>query len=101
MSADPTLALSVFAAWVVIVPASFAVFGPRRAAPIALFAGFLLLSPYQTMLARETIPIDPRTTCGAALLLGIVLVDGRSLARWRPSPWDLPMLAYVVLDPLI
>jgi hypothetical protein len=96
---------TIVAAYAAFLPATAALFlwkGPRVASPIALFAGFLLLPRAS---CEGIVPvlggwINKLTVPGLALLVGIVVSDGRRLLRARPRPLDVSMIAFVLL-PLV
>jgi hypothetical protein len=87
-----------FVAWLPAVAILFRAIGPRRAAPIAVLAGFLLLPREAAPLTIfGTLTINKRTVSGLALLLGVLVSDPRALIRGRPRWLDLPMVAFVLL----
>ena len=82
---NSTLIIAVYAIWVPLVVALFRVVGPRRAALIAVFGGFLLLPREAlTLSIFGTLSINKRVVSGLALLLGVLLFDPRALIRGRP-----------------
>jgi hypothetical protein len=105
----PEVVPYVIWSWVPITLLLFARFPARRAAVASLVGGWLLLPtarfpdatasfdfPYWIMPA--CLPSDQWTTkariISLSLLLGIVAFDSGSFRRIRPSPLDLPMVAW-------
>ena len=88
----------VYAVWIPLAVVLFWTLGPRRAALIVLFAGFLLL-PRDLYVPFHFGPfwVDKRTVTGIGLLAGILITDPRTLLRFRPKLIDLPMIAFVIL----
>jgi hypothetical protein len=89
---------AVLLAWPPVVLILFRAIGPRRAVLVGLLGGFLFLPAGQVKLGG--FPVDKWNVTGVALLLGVLLLDRRSLLRARPRWFDLPMALYY-LAPLI
>jgi hypothetical protein len=99
---NQTTIIAAYACWIPAMAAIFWWKGPRLSVPIALFAGFLLLPRVS---CEEILPvvgswINKLTVSGLALLVGILISDGRRLLKARPSLLDIPMFAFVLL-PLV
>lgn len=94
--------LAVIAAWTPLVLVAFRARGPRRAVPIALLGGFLLLpgTSEGAWTVLGTFVLNKRTIPGLALILAVGLFDRLALARFRPRAVDLAMLGYL-LAPLL
>jgi len=80
-------------AWVPFVLLVFAVMRPRRAVIFAYIGGWLMLP----MLAIKFAGIPDLTKITASslgVLLGAAMFDSKTLLKFRPSLYDLPMVAW-------
>lgn len=85
--------------WVPFVLLVFAVMTPRRAVIFAYVAGWLFL-PMLAIKLQGIPDLTKITASSFGVLLGVMLFDSRSIWKYRPSLWDLPMLAWC-LTPFI
>ena len=99
-----SLAASISLAWVAVVPLLFRLLGPRTGLVVAFVGGYLFLpntNDFPVVVpSRGLLPIDRTTVTGLGVLLGVLLVDRKAVARFRPHAADLPMLAYLLLTPV-
>ena len=87
---------AAFAAWLPLTLTAFKFLGPRRAVPLVILAGMLLLP-------RDLYPwidlgpfrVNKRTVVGSSLLLALLIFNPRALVRGRPRWPDLAMVAFV------
>ena len=83
------------AAWIPATMILFRVLGPRRAALIGLFGGFILLPRDEITIG--IFHLKKGSIAGLGLLAGVLVSDPKALIRARPRWVDLPMIAFVAL----
>lgn len=97
----------VLTAWVPVSAFLFRALGPRLGALVAVVGGEVFLPGFFPILRLATpgvprgdVPefwfeVDKYTCIGLGVLLGLLVSEGRALARARPHGLDLAMLAFV------
>ena len=85
-----TIANIALYAWVPFVLMVFAVLSPRRAVIFAYVGGWLFL-PMLRIKFPGIPDLDKITASSFGILIGASLFDGRTLMRFRPKWFDLPM----------
>lgn len=86
-------------AWVPFVLLAFAVMKPRRAAIFAYVTGWLFL-PMLSIKFTGIPDLTKVTASSFGVLLGAALFDFKTLIKFRPSIYDLPMALWC-LSPLV
>src|SRR3954452_24354541 len=81
--------------WVPFVLLIFSVMTPRRAVIFAYIGGWLFL-PMLKIKLKGIPDLDKVTASSFGVLLGAILFDARTLMKFRPKWFDLPMFCWCV-----